>query len=51
MSSDGFTRNHGTVFFNTSPTGEFASLAKIVGVYADQIDEKGNTVTKVWELK
>lgn len=51
MGSDGFIRNHGTVFFSTTPTGEFASLAKIVGVYADQIDQKGNTVTKVWELK
>ncbi len=51
MGSDGFIRNHGTVFFSTTSTGEFASLAKIVGVYADQIDQKGNTVTKVWELK
>jgi hypothetical protein len=51
MGTDGFIRNHGTVSFSTSATGEFASLAKIVGVYADQIDEKGNTVTKVWELK
>ena len=51
MGKDGYLRNHGTVFFNASSGGEFASLSKTVGVFADQIDQKGNAVTKIWELK
>ena len=51
MGKDGYHRNHGTVFFNASSGGEFASLSKTVGVFADQIDQKGNAVTKIWELK
>jgi len=44
-------RNHGTMFFNTSSAAEFASLSKTVGMFADQIDQKGNAITKIWELK
>jgi len=44
-------RNHGTVFFSASSAGEFASLSKTVGVFADQIDQNGNAITKIWELK
>jgi hypothetical protein len=51
MGKDGYLRNHGTVFFNASSGGDFASLSKTVGVFADQINQKGNTVTKIWELK
>ena len=51
MGKDGYFRNHGTVFFNASSDGEFASLSKTVGVFADQINQKGNTITKIWELK
>ena len=51
MGKDGYLRNHGSVFFNASSEGEFASLSKTVGVFADQVDEKGNAVTKIWELK
>ena len=51
MGKDGYLRNHGTVFFNASSDGEFASLSKTVGVFADQINQKGNAVTKIWELK
>ena len=51
MGKDGYFRNHGTVFFNASSDGEFASLSKTVGVFADQINQKGNAVTKIWELK
>ena len=51
MGADGLIHDHGTEFFSSSQVGEFASLSKVVGVYADQNDQKGNTVTKVWELK
>jgi hypothetical protein len=51
MGKDGYLRNHGTVFFNCSSGGDFASLSKTVGVFADQINQKGNAVTKIWELK
>jgi len=51
MGKDGYFRNHGTVFFNASSDGEFASLSKTVGVFADQINQKGYAVTKIWELK
>ena len=51
MGKDGYFRNHGTVFFNASTDGDFASLSKTVGVFADQINQKGNAVTKIWELK
>ena len=51
MGKDGYLRNHGTVFFNASSGGDFASLSKTVGVFADQINQKGNAVTKIWELK
>jgi hypothetical protein len=51
MGKDGYLRNHGTVFFNASSGGDFALLSKTVGVFADQINQKGNAVTKIWELK
>jgi hypothetical protein len=51
MGKDGYLRNHGTVFFNASSGGDFASLSKTVGGLADQINQKGNAVTKIWELK
>jgi hypothetical protein len=51
MGEDGYLRNHGTVFFNASSNGDFASLSNTVGVLADQINQKGNAVTKIWELK
>ena len=51
MGKDGYLQNHGTVFFNASSGGDFASLSKTVGVFTDQINQKGNAVTKIWELK
>jgi hypothetical protein len=51
MGSNGYIRNHGTVFFKSSPDGEFASLSTTVGVFAERIDQKGNAVTKILELK
>jgi hypothetical protein len=51
--SDGKFRNHGSVFFNsnTSSSGQLSFLNKMVGVYADEIDAAGNSMTRIWELK
>ena len=51
--SDGKLRNHGSVFFNsnTSSSGQLSFLNKMVGVFADEIDAAGNSMTRIWELK
>ncbi len=51
MGTDGYLRNHGMVFFNASSGGVFAPLSKTVGIFADEVNQKGNAVTKIWELK
>jgi hypothetical protein len=51
MGTDGYFRNHGIVFFNASSSGVFAPLSKTVGIFADEVNQKGNAVTKIWELK
>lgn len=50
---DGKLRNHGSVFFNsnTSSSGQLSFLNNMVGVYADEIDAAGNSMTRIWELK
>ena len=50
---DGKLRNHGSVFFNSniSSSGQLSFLNKMVGVFADEIDAPGNSMTRVWELK
>jgi len=50
---DGKLRNHGSVFFNsnTSSSGQLSFLNKMIGVFADEIDAAGNSMTRVWELK
>jgi hypothetical protein len=50
---DGKLRNHGSMFFNsnTSSNGQLSFLNGMVGVFADEIDAKGNVMTKVWELR
>jgi hypothetical protein len=50
---DGKLRNHGSMFFNsnTSSSGQLSFLNGMVGVFADEIDAKGNAMTKVWELR
>ena len=50
---DGKLRNHGSVFFNsnTSSIGQLSFLNKMVGVFADEIDAAGNSMTRIWELK
>jgi hypothetical protein len=51
--SDGKLRNHGPVFFNsnTSSSGQLSFLNKMIGVFADEIDADGNSMTRIWELK
>lgn len=51
MGNNGYLRNHGMVFFNASSGGVFAPLSKTVGIFADEVNQKGNAVTKIWELK
>jgi hypothetical protein len=50
---DGKLRNHGSMFFNsnTSSSGQLSFLNGMVGVFADEVDAKGNAMTKVWELR
>jgi hypothetical protein len=50
--SDGKLRNHGSVFFNsnTSSSGQLSFLNKMIGVFADEIDTAGNSMTRIWEL-
>ncbi|HEX6377863.1 MAG TPA: hypothetical protein VFZ60_02135 [Nitrososphaeraceae archaeon] len=51
MGADGNFRNHGIVFFNATPGGVFEQLSSTVGVFANEVNQKGNAVTKIWELQ
>ena len=51
MGSDGYFRNHGVVFFNATSGGVFDQLSSTVGIFANEVNQKGNAVTKIWELK
>ena len=50
---DGKLRNLGSVTFETNNTQEKAlsALKNTIGVLADEIDQKGNAITKIWKLK
>ena len=50
---DGKLRNLGSVTFETNDTqGEaLSALKNTIGVLADEIDQKGNAITKVWKLE
>jgi hypothetical protein len=50
---DGKLRNHGAIFFNSSasPSVNLSFLNNMIGVYADEIDAAGNSVTRIWELR
>lgn len=50
FNDDGKLRNLGSVNFDTTNTGVLSVLNNIVGVYADEIDQNGNSITKVWKL-
>jgi hypothetical protein len=47
---NGKLKNLGSVNFDTNNTGVLAVLNNIVGVYADEIDQNGNSITKIWKL-
>ena len=47
---NGKLRNLGSVNFDTTDTGVLSVLNNIVGVYADEIDQNGNSITKIWKL-
>ena len=47
---DGKLRNVGSVNFDATDTGVLSVLNNIVGVYADEIDQNGNSITKIWKL-
>ena len=50
---DGKLRNLGSVIFDTNDDtkGEVLSTLKnTIGVLADEIDQKGNAITKIWKL-
>lgn len=49
--TDGYFRNHGIVLFNASSVGVFDHLSDTVGVFANEVNQKGNAITKIWELK
>jgi hypothetical protein len=51
VGSDGYFRNHGVVFFNVTSGGVFDQLSSTVGVFANEVNQKGNAITKIWELK
>jgi hypothetical protein len=50
---DGKLRNLGSVTFETNDTQREAlsALKNTIGVLADEIDQKGNAITKVWKLE
>ena len=50
LDDNGKLRNVGSVNFDTTDIGELSVLNNIVGVYADEIDQNGNSITKIWKL-
>ena len=54
MDDDGKLRNLGSVTFDTNDAedgGELSVLKNTIGVLADEIDQNGNAITKVWRLE
>ena len=54
MDDDGKLRNLGSVTFDTNDAedgGELSVLKNTIGVLADEIDQNGNAITKVWKLE
>ena len=47
---NGKLRNVGSVNFDATDTEVLSVLNNIVGVYADEIDQNGNSMTKIWKL-
>jgi hypothetical protein len=52
MDDDGKLRNLGSVTFETNDAeGGLSVLKNTIGVLADEIDQNGNAITKVWKLE
>jgi hypothetical protein len=51
MHDDGKIRNLGSVTFDTNDTGPLSILKNTIGVLADEIDQQGNAITKIWKLE
>lgn len=51
MDDDGKIRNLGSVTFDTKDTGALSLLKNTIGVLADEIDQQGNAITKIWKLE
>ena len=51
MDNDGKIRNLGSVTFDTNDTGALSLLKNTMGVLADEIDQQGNAITKIWKLE
>lgn len=47
---NGKLRNVGSVNFDATDTGVLSVLNNIVGIYADEVDQNGNSITKIWKL-
>ena len=50
VDDDGKLRNLGSVTFDTNDTEALSVLKNTIGVLADEIDNKGNAITKIWKL-
>ncbi len=50
-SSNGELRSNGVLFLETESTGRLAFLNNLVGIFKNEIDRTGRTVTKTWEFK
>ena len=51
MDNNGKIRNLGSVTFDTNDTGALSLLKNTIGVLADEIDQQGNAITKIWKLE
>jgi hypothetical protein len=51
MDNDGKIRNLGSVTFDTNDEGALSLLKNTIGVLADEIDQQGNAITKIWKLE
>ena len=52
MDDDGKIRGFGSVTFDTNDdTGALSILKNTIGVLADEIDQQGNAITKVWKIE
>jgi hypothetical protein len=51
MDGDGKIRNLGSVAFDTNDAGSLSLLKNTIGVLANEIDQQGNAITKIWKLE